>query len=273
MWKKIVRTALQEDCQDIGDITSEAVFKNEIDQFILLAKDKGVLCGFNYFKKVFLFLDKDVEIKPYFKDGDQIKTGDIICKISGKIVSILTGERIALNILSHLSGIATRTALFVEAAQGKVKILDTRKTLPGLRELQKYAVRCGGGFNHRMGLHDMVMLKNNHIDSCGGITAAMGKVRKRWGKRFMIEVETRTLEEVKEALACRVDRIMLDNMDIPTMKEAVEMIQGKIEVEASGNMTLERIAEVALTGVDFISVGELTHSVNAFDFSLRKMVK
>jgi nicotinate-nucleotide pyrophosphorylase (carboxylating) len=273
MWEKIVKTALQEDCQDTGDITSEAVFKNEIDQFVLLAKDKGVLCGFNYFKKVFLFLDEDIEIKPCFKDGDQIKTGDIICKISGKIVSILKGERIALNILSHLSGIATRTALFVEAAQGKVKILDTRKTLPGLRELQKYAVRCGGGFNHRMGLHDMIMLKNNHIDSGGGITRAVAKVHKKWGERFVIEVETRSLEEVKEALACGVDRIMLDNMDISIMEKAIKMIQGKAEIEASGNMTLKRISEVASTGVDFISVGELTHTVKAFDFSLKKKGK
>ena len=270
MWEKIVKTALQEDCQDIGDITSEAVFNNEIDQFVLLAKDKGVLCGLNYFKKVFLFLDEDIKIKPYFKDGDRIKTGDIICRISGKIVSILKGERIALNILSHLSGIATRTALFVEAAQGKVKILDTRKTLPGLRELQKYAVRCGGGFNHRMGLYDMVMLKNNHIDTGGGITWAVVKVRKKWGERFVIEVETRSLDEVKEALACGVDRILLDNMDILIMEKAIKMIQDKAEIEASGNMSLDRIAEVASIGVDFISVGELTHSVKAFNFSIRK---
>jgi nicotinate-nucleotide pyrophosphorylase (carboxylating) len=229
-----------------------------------------VLCGFNYFKKVFLFLNEDIEIKPYFKDGDRIKSGDIICKISGKIVSILKGERIALNILSHLSGIATRTALFVEAAQGKVKILDTRKTLPGLRELQKYAVRCGGGFNHRMGLHDMIMLKNNHIDGGGGITRTVAKVRKKWGKRkrFVIEVETRSLDEVKEALACGVDRIMLDNMDISIMEKAIKLIQGKAEIEASGNMNLDRIVEVASIGVDFISVGELTHSVEAFNFSI-----
>ena len=270
MIEEIIKNAFDEDFKNKGDITSEAIFKSEMDHYVLLSKNNGILCGMHYFEKVLHSLDSKLEINFFFKDGNKIKNKDIIARISGKVVSILKAERTALNILSHLSGIATKTALFVEAAQGKVKILDTRKTLPGLRELQKYAVRCGGGFNHRMGLYDMVMLKNNHIDSYEGITKAVKKVRDKWGNKYKIEIETRNIDEVKEALNCHIDRIMLDNMDIPTMKEAVEIVQRKVELEASGNMTLKRISEVASTGVDFISVGELTHTVKAFDFSLKK---
>jgi nicotinate-nucleotide pyrophosphorylase (carboxylating) len=270
MIEEIIKNAFDEDFKNKGDITSEAIFKNEMDHYVLLSKNDGILCGKHYFEKVFHSLDSKLEIKYFFNDGDKIKNKDIIARISGRVVSILKAERTALNILSHLSGIATKTALFVEAAQGKVKILDTRKTLPGLRELQKYAVRCGGGFNHRMGLYDMVMLKNNHIDSYGGIAKSVKKVRDKWGNKYKIEIETRNIDEVKEALNCHIDRIMLDNMDVSTMKEAVEIVRRKVELEASGNMTLKRISEVASTGVDFISVGELTHTVIAFDFSLKK---
>ena len=175
-----------------------------------------------------------------------------------------------MNLLSHLSGIASKTNEFVRETNGRSTILDTRKTLPGLRELQKYAVRCGGGENHRMGLYDMVMVKDNHIDAAGGIEKAVNKVRDKWGSKYKIEVETRTLEEVGKALISGVDRIMLDNMNIETMRKAVELINGKTETEASGNMILDRISKVSQTGVDFISVGELTHTVKAFDFSLKR---
>ncbi|MCK4654954.1 MAG: carboxylating nicotinate-nucleotide diphosphorylase [Candidatus Cloacimonetes bacterium] len=267
--EELLEKAFQEDFGDSCDVTSEAIFKGEKGSFELVSKDEGILCGLLCFTRVFQKLDKTCSVGTFFIDGDVIKKGDIIAEISGNIALILKAERTALNLLSHLSGIASKTALFVTVASGKLKILDTRKTIPGMRELQKYAVRCGGGFNHRMGLYDMVMIKDNHTDSAGGITLAVGRIRKKWGKTYKIVVETRNLEEVKEALSCQVDRIMLDNMDIPTMKKAVKLIQGKAEIEASGNMNLERIAKVASIGVDFISVGELTHSVKAFDFSLR----
>ncbi|MDO9578250.1 MAG: carboxylating nicotinate-nucleotide diphosphorylase [Candidatus Cloacimonadales bacterium] len=265
-----LKAAFQEDFADPGDVTGEAIFSNETNSFVLISKDDGVLCGIDEFQNVFTAVDSSIKIKSFFADSDLLKKGDVIAEITGMVSAILKAERTALNIISHLSGIASKTAEFVKAADGKSIILDTRKTLPGWRELQKYAVRCGGGQNHRMGLFDMVMIKDNHIDTAGGITQAVQKIRNKWKNRFKIEVETRNLQEVKEVLECGVDRIMLDNMDNETMKTAVEIIAGKAEVEASGNMTLERIPEVAETGVDFISVGELTQSVKAFDFSLKK---
>ncbi|MCK4307357.1 carboxylating nicotinate-nucleotide diphosphorylase [candidate division WOR-3 bacterium] len=268
--EELLEKAFQEDFGDSCDVTSEAIFKVEKGNFKLVSKDEGIICGLLCFTRAFQKLDKTCSVRTFFIDGDVIKRDDIIAEISGKIALILKAERTALNLLSHLSGIASKTYLFVKETQGKVKIMDTRKTIPGMRELQKYAVRCGGGFNHRMGLYDMVMIKDNHTDSAGSITIAVDRIRKKWSKTYKIVVETRNLEEVKEALSCHVDRIMLDNMDIQTMKKAVKIIQGKAEIEASGNMSLNRIAEVASTGVDFISVGELTHSVKAFDFSLRE---
>lgn len=265
-----LKAAFFEDFSNLGDVTGETIFSDETDHFTLISKADGILCGIAEFRSIFSAIDPTIKTETFFKDADRIKKGNRIATVSGNVGAILKAERTALNILSHLSGIASKTARFVVAADGKATILDTRKTLPGLRELQKYAVRCGGGQNHRMGLFDMVMIKDNHIDAAGGITEAVQKVRNKWKNRFKIEVETRNLQEVKEALKCSVDRIMLDNMDCTTMKSAVEIISGKAEVEASGNMTLERIMEVAETGVDFISVGELTHSVKAFDFSLRK---
>ncbi|MCF7792563.1 MAG: carboxylating nicotinate-nucleotide diphosphorylase [Candidatus Cloacimonetes bacterium] len=270
MNRELLTSTLKEDFADLGDVTGEAIFKNEQNQFVLIAKQSGILCGILEFKSVIESVDNSIEIKLNFKDGDKIEENDEIAILSGKVSSILKAERTALNILAHLSGIASKTSQFVEASKGKSIILDTRKTLPGLRKLQKYAVRCGGGQNHRMGLFDMVMIKDNHIDAAGGISKAVQKIRDKWQNRFGIEVETRNLQEVKEALECKVDRIMLDNMNCEMMKKAVEIISGKCETEASGNMTLERIPEVSDTGVDFISVGELTHSVKAFDFSLRK---
>ncbi|HNX24759.1 MAG TPA: carboxylating nicotinate-nucleotide diphosphorylase [Spirochaetota bacterium] len=267
----LIEMALNEDLLDIGDVTSEAIFRDELYSYKLMAKESGILCGIDIFIKVMKYVDSKIEVKVHFKDGEAINRGDIIADISGPVVSILKAERTALNFISHLSAIASKTAVFVKRAEGKVVILDTRKTLPGYRELQKYAVSCGGGKNHRMGLYDMVMIKDNHNDAAGGITAAVERVKAKWGDKYKIEVETRNLEEVKEALKCGADRIMLDNLSDADMENAVEFIAGKAETEASGNMNLQRIKSAALTGVDYISFGELTNSVKAFDFSLKEV--
>ncbi|MCL1865564.1 MAG: carboxylating nicotinate-nucleotide diphosphorylase [Spirochaetes bacterium] len=268
---QLIETALYEDTLNIGDITSEAIFSDELYSYKLIAKDSGVLCGIDIFIAVMKYVDNKITVKKFFNDKDAINKGDIIGDVSGPVISILKGERTALNFISHLSGIATKTALFVKESNGRTTILDTRKTLPGYRELQKYAVQCGGGKNHRMGLYDAILIKDNHSDCAGGITSAVEKVKAKWGNKYKIEVEARNIDEVKEAVKCNVDRIMLDNMSNSDMKEAVDYIGGRIETEASGNMNLQRIHDVSLTGVDFISFGELTNSVKAFDFSLKEI--
>ncbi len=268
-YDELIKKAFAEDFNKLGDVTSSAIFGEEKDKFILFSKQNGILAGREIFCRTFQLLDENSEIDFLKQDGAAIQKNERIASIYGKIQSILEAERTALNFLSHLSGIATQTNLFVKNTAGTTKILDTRKTLPGLRELQKYAVICGGGNNHRMGLFDLVMIKDNHIDAAGGIEAAVKKVRNKWENKFKIEVEVRNLEEVKIALQLKVDRIMLDNMSLEKMQKAVHLIGGRVEVEASGNMSLDRIQEVSQTGVDFISVGSLTHSVKAFDFSLR----
>lgn len=267
----LIKKALKEDLDKLGDITTDSIFTDkESVTFKLLAKDDGVLCGAEVFSEVFKILDKKSDVKFYFKDGDALKKGDIVARVIGDIKTILKGERTSLNLISHLSGISSKTNLFAKEAGGLVKILDTRKTIPGLRKLQKYAVKTGGGENHRIGLFDMVLIKDNHIDAAGGITKAVEKVRSRWKNRFKIEVETRNFDEIKEALSCKVDRIMLDNMNIDNVKEAVKIIDKKAEIEISGNMTLEKIKDIRGIGVDYISFGELTHTVKVFDFSLKK---
>ena len=268
---QLIEMALYEDLLNIGDITSEAIFKDELYSYKLIAKDSGVLCGIDIFIAVMKYVDDKINIKKFFNDKDTINKGDIVADISGPVISILKAERTALNFISHLSGIATKTAIFVKESNGRATILDTRKTLPGYRELQKYAVLCGGGKNHRMGLYDTILIKDNHSDAVAGITNAVERVKARWGNKYKIEVETRNIDEVKEAAKCNVDRIMLDNMSNSEMKEAVDYIEGKIETEASGNMNLQRIHDVSLTGVNFISFGELTNSVKAFDFSLKEI--
>jgi nicotinate-nucleotide pyrophosphorylase (carboxylating) len=268
---RLIEMALYEDLLDTGDITSEAIFKDEMYTYKLMAKESGILCGIDIFIEVMKQVDERIAIKNYFTDRDTINRGDIIADVSGPVVSVLKGERTALNFISHLSAISTKTSLFVKRAEGKVIILDTRKTLPGYRELEKYAVNCGGGENHRMGLYDMIMIKDNHSDAAGGITQAVERVKARWGDKYKIEVETRNMDEVKEALNCGIDRIMLDNMSDADMEEAVEYIAGRAETEASGNMNLQRIKNTSLTGVDYISFGELTNSVKAFDFSLKEI--
>ncbi|MCF7913461.1 MAG: carboxylating nicotinate-nucleotide diphosphorylase [Candidatus Cloacimonetes bacterium] len=267
---KLIEEALLEDLQMEGDITSQAIFSDEQDNFYLQAKENGVLCGLAYFVKVFHSVDPDIQIELKFSDGDKVKPNELIATLQGKVRSILIAERTALNLLSHLSGITSKTAKFVQEAGGRSVILDTRKTLPGYRNFHKYAVLCGGASNHRMGLYDMVMIKDNHIDAAGGIAEAIRKVRDKWGHKYKIEVEVRDLSEVKTAVKNKADRIMLDNMNLKEMKKAVEIIKAQAETEASGNMTLNRISQVAETGVDFISVGELTHSVKALDLSIKR---
>lgn len=267
----LVRRSLAEDLGKNGDVTSKAIFtKSKKAVFILLAKDDGVLCGIEPFTAVFKTLNKSIQVETYFSDGAFLKKGTIVARVKGNLIDILAGERTSLNLISSLSAVATKTAQFVKASGGKPVILDTRKTLPGMRMLQKYAVATGGGQNHRMGLFDMVLIKDNHVDAAGGITPAVKKARAKWGKRFKIEVETRNLDEVREAVLAGVDRIMLDNMDNSMMKEAVNLIAGRTETEASGNMTIERLTSLAETGVDFVSFGELTHTISVFDFSLKQ---
>ena len=265
----LVTQTLKEDLSETGDITSQAIFTTEKDIFNLVSKDTGILCGSTTAIEVFNEVDAEISVTFLKHDGDELSPGTLVAVISGKVRSILTAERTALNFLSHLSGIAPKTHRYTLAAKGAV-VLDTRKTIPGLRELEKYAVTCGGGQNHRMGLYDMVMIKDNHIDAAGGIPQAVQRIRDMWGDTYRIEVEARTLEEVRLALDSAADRIMLDNMPLQMMKEAVLMVGETAETEASGNVTLERIPSIADTGVNFISVGGLTHTVTAFDFSLRK---
>ena len=268
---QLLKLALKEDLGDVGDVTSRAIFDDsQIVTAILKSKDSGVLAGLPFFSQVFRKVNKDIVVEKIKQDGDVLKPGDLVAKVTGPVASVLEAERTGINFLSFLSGIASITAEHIAAAndKGHVVILDTRKTLPGYRTLSKYAVTMGGGQNHRMGLYDMVMIKDNHADAAGGITRAVQKVREKWGELYKIEVECRNLKEVREALDCRIDVIMLDNMSPEESKEAVSLRRGDVEFEASGNMDLEKIRKYNTTGVDYISIGRLTHSVEAFDFSL-----
>lgn len=270
-----VKRALREDLGSLGDVSTQALFTGrEMGSFRLMAKDSGILCGSAVFSEVFHQLDAAIQVEWYAQDGNRLEAKAVAARVSGPVKSILMGERTALNFISHLSGVASRANHLVQVARGggngtALRILDTRKTLPGFRMLQKYAVATGGAENHRIGLYDMVMLKDNHIDAAGSITGAVEKVRERWGDRFRIEVETRTLEDVKEALSLGVDRIMLDNMDNGMIREALAIVDNTVETEASGNMDEKRLSGLSHLGLTFVSFGELTHSVTAFDFSLK----
>ncbi|MGI6772550.1 MAG: carboxylating nicotinate-nucleotide diphosphorylase [Clostridiales bacterium] len=266
----LIFNALNEDINYI-DISSAYIFTDEMKSTAyFVSKADGVLAGIDIALRVFELLDKDVVINKFFKDGDKISKGTEIATIEGKTAMLLRGERTALNILQHMSGIATAVSLAVEAvSHTNATIADTRKTLPGLRPIQKYAVTCGGGKNHRYNLSDAVMLKDNHIDAGGGITKTVKTVRANIGHTVTIEVETRNLSEVKEALEAGADIIMLDNMSLDEMREAVKLIDGRAKTEASGNVTLDNIEAVAETGVDIISMGAITHSVKAFDISMK----
>lgn len=266
----LVKAALAEDLGSSGDVTSQALFSDEQLLARLTCKAHGVLAGGELLAVVFHAVDARTTVDLHATDGATLSPGDSVATVSGAATAVLSGERVALNFLSFLSGIATVARSYAnEAARGgEAKILDTRKTLPGYRALSKYAVRVGGGTNHRMGLHDMVLLKDNHIDRAGSITRTVGAVRERWDDRYRIEVECRTIDEVTEAHALHVDVIMLDNMSIEQTREAVAICAGSPQIEASGNMDLSRVREVSAAGVDFISVGRITHSVEALDFSL-----
>lgn len=267
--KKLIRESVEE---DLGpqDLTTEAIVHEGMPASAeILAREDLVLAGIDVAREVFLHVDPRVSFTPRFSDGSAVRKGEIIAGIEGEAAAILKAERVALNFLQHLSGVATITSAFLKQVTDlPVRIMDTRKTLPGLRALEKYAVRMGGGTNHRMGLYDAVLIKDNHIAVAGGITAAVRSVRERFPGINPIEVEVTDLKEVQEAIDVQADVIMLDNMDIPTMRAAVELIRKRAEVEASGNMRLENVRETALTGVDRISVGALTHSVRAVDISL-----
>lgn len=266
----LIKTALSEDINYIDSTADLLIDDNDISEAYFVAKDDGILAGIEVALRVFTILDPELKIELLKKDGDKVKTGDIIANFSGHTRLMLKAERTSLNILQHMSGIATYTNKCVDAVAGtKASITDTRKTLPGLRALQKYSVTVGGGKNHRYNLTDAAMLKDNHIDAYGGITAAVEALRKKAGHMLQIEVETRNLDEVKEAVACGVNVIMLDNMTNEQMKEAVDYIAGRAKTEASGNVTLETIRAKAETGVDIISLGALTHSVKAFDISMK----
>ncbi len=267
---ELIKKAITEDINYI-DVSSAYLFgDDDRTEAYFVSKADGVLCGIEVALRVFSLLDNTLEYKLYKHDGDEIKEGDLIAEFSGKTLKLLEGERTALNLLQHMSGVASMTNAAVKAIEGTGStIADTRKTLPGLRAIQKYAVTCGGGHNHRYNLSDAAMLKDNHIDAGGGITKTVQALRKKIGHTVKIEVETRNLEEVKEAVAAGADIIMLDNMNLETMQEAVKIIDGKALTEASGNVTLDNIRTVANAGVDIISMGAITHSVKAFDISMR----
>lgn len=266
----IIKTAIREDINYIDVATDLLIDENQRTRGVMLAKADGVLCGLDVAFRVFELLGDTFEFKKFKKDGDKISKGDIIAEIKGPTTLMLKGERTALNMVQHMSGVATMTAKCVALIEGtNATIADTRKTLPGLRSLQKFAVMCGGGHNHRFNLSDCAMLKDNHIDAAGGIIPAVNKLREKIGHTVKIEVETRNLYEVKQAVEAKADIIMLDNMDIPTMTEAVNIIGGRALSEASGGITDENISAIAKSGVDIISLGAITHSVKAFDISLK----
>lgn len=266
----VIKRGLAEDINYIDVTTDYLIPENQISTARFVAKDSGVLAGIEVAMRVFTLIDDTVTFELLKQDGDKVSKGDIILTMKGHTASLLKGERTALNLVQHMSGIATATNRCVELVKGtNASIADTRKTLPGLRALQKYAVVAGGGKNHRYNLSDAAMLKDNHIDAYGSLTNAVNALRAKAGHMVKIEVETRSLEELEEALAVGADVIMLDNMDCATMAEAVKRTAGRAKLEASGNITLENIAEVAKTGVDIISLGALTHSVTCFDISMK----
>ncbi len=265
---EIIRKSLEEDLGS-GDITTRYLdLEPATDVAFMIAKAEGVIAGADLARQVFKTVDNDLKVTLYRKDGDAVKPGDEIMRIEGRPDGILQAERTALNFLQRLSGIATKTNRMVQALSGtKTKLLDTRKTTPLLRNLEKYAVRVGGGFNHRHGLYDMIMLKENHIRAAGGITEAVNRIR-RHNTAYKIEVEVTNAEEVAEAVACKVDRVMLDNMSLKEIRAAVKSYKKHIEFEISGGVTEENILSYAKTGVQYISSGSLTHSYKSLDISL-----
>lgn len=264
----VVKLALREDIGN-GDVTTQCIVPAEVTltgRFI--AREPGVIAGLEVVKETFSQVDDRVQLTFRFTDSESVERGDIIMMVKGPGRAVISGERVALNFLQRMSGIATLTRRFVEAVQGtSAVILDTRKTVPGLRVLDKWAVRLGGGQNHRFDLSDASLIKENHIAAVGGISEAVARVQKGDKEKRPIEVEVKTMDELRETLELSIDRIMLDNMSLEDMREAVQLCNGRIPLEASGNITLENVAAIAATGVDYISIGMLTHSVQALDIT------
>ena len=266
----IIKNALAEDINYIDVTTDYLISDDSVSTARYVSKDEGVLCGIDIALRVFRLLDENVKTQILIHDGEKVKKGDIIATITGSTKALLKGERTALNLVQHMSGIATATNKCVELVKGtKASVADTRKTLPGLRELQKYAVTVGGGKNHRYNLSDCAMLKDTHLDAYGSMTGAVNALREKMGHTVKIEVEVSDLDQLREALDLGVEIIMLDNMSCEEMAKAVEITAGRAKLEASGNVTEKTIADIAKTGVDIISIGALTHSVKAFDISMK----
>jgi nicotinate-nucleotide pyrophosphorylase (carboxylating) len=269
--KNYLRLALDEDIGNCDLTTSLLVPEDQESRALIVAKGNFLVAGIPFVQEVFHLFEPAVAFKVFFNDGSRVRKGDMIAEISGKTAAILSCERLSLNILQRLSGIATLTGAYLEKVKGlAVKIVDTRKTTPGMRFMEKYAVRIGGGANHRFGLFDGILIKDNHIEAAGSIRAAVDRAR-RVHHLSKIEVEVENINDLREALTAGADVVMLDNMSIRDMKEAVEIVNGRAIIEASGNMTLDRVRSVAETGVDLISVGALTHSAAAADISMKIM--
>ena len=266
--EKLIKIGLEEDI-GLGDITSRSILSpHDINVAEVLTRENIVLCGLNILKSVFLTLDPDIDFSDdRFNDGDNLKSNTKIISIKGKGIALLEGERVALNILQRLCGIATLTKEYVEKAN-PVKILDTRKTTPGLRLFEKYAVSCGGGKNHRFGLYDAVLIKDNHIKAAGGIIKAVEKIKKNHNNSLQIEVETTTLSEVNDAIIAKSDIIMLDNMSLEDIKKAVNLIDGRASIEVSGSISVDQLNALSKVNIDFVSIGALTHSPKASDISM-----
>lgn len=267
---KIAKSAVEEDIGE-GDITTKFSISPDINALgIIVAKEKGILAGTQIVKEVFGVVDKNTKSTFQKADGDKFISGEIIADIRGNAPSLLSAERVALNFLQRMSGIATLTARYVKKIKGtKAKILDTRKTTPNLRLLEKYAVSVGGGFNHRMGLYDQILIKDNHINLGNGIRSVLNKIKDVNSGRLFVEIEVKNIRQLRQVLRFKVDRIMLDNMSIDEIGDAVRIVNGRCELEVSGNVSLKNIREIAEAGVDYISVGSLTHSYNSIDLCMR----
>jgi nicotinate-nucleotide pyrophosphorylase (carboxylating) len=267
--EKIVRSALEEDLGR-GDLTATAISDHIVAEAAFISHSSGIIAGLEVAATAFRLLDPKAELETLIEDGGKVEPEMVIAQVRGKARALLSAERVALNFLQHLSGIATATTMVVDALKSyPVRVVDTRKTTPGLRMLEKYAVRVGGGFNHRLGLDDAVLIKDNHVQIAGGVAKAVEMVRQKIGHMVKIEVEVEDLAQVQEALVAGVEVIMLDNMDLETMKRAVTLIEKRAVVEASGNINLANAGDVAATGVDIISLGWITHSAPPLDISLK----
>jgi nicotinate-nucleotide pyrophosphorylase (carboxylating) len=267
--EELIRLAVREDIGS-GDLTSRAIFgESDVSEAAIISRERGILCGTDLVGHVYGYIDQSVEVTCLMHDGDEIGPGDRVVLLKGPTIGLLSGERTVLNFLQRMSGVASRTASAVSLLDGTaISLLDTRKTVPGFRMLDKYAVKTGGGMNHRMGLYDMVMIKDNHIRAAGGVGRAIRMVRERYGTRYRIEAEASTLEEAREAAAEGADIIMLDNMDRSLVKAAIEVIAKRAKIEVSGNLDEEKIRGMIDLDIDYLSMGSITHSAAAFDFSI-----